>query len=214
MNIIFDNDGVLVDSEPVINAAAIQGLREYGVEARPEDFLPFVGAGEDRYIGGVAEKYDIAYRVEMKDRVHEIYLKLIRERLKPHRGALELLDALSRYPGKVALASSSDHVKLKASLEAAGIPERAFDCIVNGEAVPRKKPYPDIYLETARRLGASPSDCVVVEDAVNGVQAAKAAGMVCVAVTTSFSAERLKQAGADYIVSGLPEILSLDIFLR
>jgi len=214
MHIIFDNDGVLVDSEPVINAAAIRGLSEYGVDARPEDFLPFVGAGEDRYIGGVAEKYGLTYRPEMKERVQEIYYDLIEDRLKPHGGALELLDRVSSLPGKTALASSSDHEKIRASLDAAGIPVDAFDLIVSGEEVPHKKPSPDIYLETARRIGAEPSHCVVIEDAINGVQAAKAAGMVCVAVTNSFSGERLKEAGADYIVSGLSEVLSLDLFAQ
>jgi len=211
MHIIFDNDGVLVDSEPVINAAAIQGLREYGVDAKPDDFLPFVGAGEDRYIGGVAEQYGLTYRVEMKERVHDIYYDLIADRLRPHPGALEVLEAVSSLPGKAALASSSDHAKIRASLKAAGIPVDAFDLIVSGEEVPRKKPYPDIYTETARRLGADPSECVVIEDAVNGVQAAKAAGMICVAVTTSFNREQLEDAGADYIVPGLSAILSLGI---
>lgn len=212
MHIIFDNDGVLVDSEPVINAAAIRGLREYGVDARPRDFLPFVGAGEDRYVGGVAEKYGLTYRTEMKERVHAIYYDLIADRLKPHEGALELLEKVRHLPGKVALASSSDHEKIRASLHAAGIPLDAFDLIVSGEEVPRKKPSPDIYLETARRIGADPSDCVVIEDAVNGVMAAKAAGMNCVAVTSSFSREQLQNAGADHIVSGLSEVLSLELF--
>ena len=212
MHIIFDNDGVLVDSEPVINAAAIQGLKEYGVTAQPEDFLPYVGAGEDRYIGGVAEKYGLAYRTEMKDRVHEIYHALIQEKLRPHPGAVSVLEEMSRRPGKVALASSSDHVKIRASLDAASIPRDAFDLIVSGEEVPHKKPSPDIYLETARRIGAEPADCVVIEDAVNGVMAAKAAGMVCVAVTNSFSREQLAEAGADHVVCGLSEILSLDLF--
>jgi beta-phosphoglucomutase len=212
MHIIFDNDGVLVDSEPVINDATIRGLMEYGVTAQPEDFLPFVGAGEDRYVGGVAEKYGLTYRTEMKERVHEIYYDLIADKLKPHKGALELLAKVSRLPGKVALASSSDHEKIRASLDAAGIPADAFDLIVSGEEVPHKKPSPDIYLETARRIGATPSECIVIEDAVNGVQAAKSAGMICVAVTNSFSRETLAEAGADYIVSGLSEILSLGLF--
>jgi beta-phosphoglucomutase len=208
---IFDMDGVLVDSEPVINAAAIQGLSEYGVTARPGDFLPFVGAGEDRYIGGVAEKYGLAYRVEMKDRVHEIYLSLIHDKLRPFPGALDVLEALSRRPGKVVLASSSDHVKIRANLRAAGLPAGAFDLILSGEDVPRKKPSPDIYLTAAERIDAPPSECIVIEDAVNGVIAAKAAGMICIAVTSSFPRERLREAGADRIVDGLSDILSLDI---
>lgn len=212
MHIILDNDGVLVDSEPVINEAAILGLAEYGVTAQPEDFLPFVGAGEDRYIGGVAEKYGFTYRTEMKDRVHEIYYDLIEDKLKPHKGALELLEKVSHLTGKVALASSSDHEKIRASLDAAGIPVDTFDLIVSGEEVSHKKPSPDIYLETARRIGTDSSECIVIEDAVNGVMAAKAAGMVCAAVTTSFSEAQLREAGADYVVGGLLDILSLELF--
>lgn len=57
--VIFDMDGVLVDTEPVINKAAILGLREYGLDAKPEDFVPFIGRGETKYIGGVAEIYGL-----------------------------------------------------------------------------------------------------------------------------------------------------------
>jgi len=75
--VIFDMDGVLVDSEPLINAAAIAMFRENGLVVQPEDFLPFVGAGEDRYIGGVAETYRFTLDLPAaKQRTYEIYLDL------------------------------------------------------------------------------------------------------------------------------------------
>src|SRR5512142_109710 len=76
--VIFDMDGVLTDSEPLINAAAIAMFKERGLAVQPADFLPFVGAGEDRYIGGVAEKYGFPLDLPAaKRRTYEIYLELV-----------------------------------------------------------------------------------------------------------------------------------------
>jgi Predicted phosphatase/phosphohexomutase len=92
--VIFDMDGVLVDSEPLINAAAIAMFKEKGLAVQPDDFLPFVGAGEDRYIGGVAEHYGFALDIPAaKHRVYEIYLDLVRSRLEAFPGVTELLRA-------------------------------------------------------------------------------------------------------------------------
>ena len=80
-----------------------------------------------------------------------------------------------------------------------------------GEDVKLLKPHPDIYLEAARRLAVQPAACCVIEDAINGVKAAKAAGMRCVAVTTSFSAEELKSVGADVVKKAIGEITLQDL---
>ena len=197
--VIFDMDGVLVDSEPVIEEAARRGLAEYSVDARHEDFLPFVGAGEDRYIGGVAEKYGLAYKTEMKRRVYEIYLEIVDGMIRTYPGVVRVLQGLRAAGVRLALASSADRIKVEANLRAAGIPEALFDALVSGEDVVNKKPAPDIFLEAARRLAIGPARCAVVEDAVNGVRAAKAAGMFCVALTTSFPVEALRAAGADRV---------------
>ena len=86
--VIFDMDGVLTDSEPLINEAAVTMFRELGLVVQPEDFLPFVGTGEDRYIGGVAEKY--AFPLDgpaAKKRTYEIYLDLVPQKLSAFPGA-------------------------------------------------------------------------------------------------------------------------------
>ena len=83
--------------------------------------------------------------------------------------------------------------------------------MVTGEDVSRRKPHPDIFLEAARRLDVPPEACCVIEDAVNGVEAAKAAGMRCVAVTTSFPAEALAAAGADVVRTAIGEITLEDL---
>lgn len=202
---IFDMDGVLCDSEPVICAAATAMFAEKGVTVQPEDFLPFVGAGENRYIGGVAEKYGVELDLETdKARTYELYLEMVPGRIEPLPGVRELVEGLRADGVKVAVASSADLVKVAANLRAIGLPAANWDAVVNGLDIEHKKPAPDIFLLAAERLGVDPAGCVVVEDAVNGVQAAKAAGMYCIAVLGSFSCREL--AGADLIVENTGDI--------
>jgi beta-phosphoglucomutase len=208
--VIFDMDGVLVDSEPLINAAAIAMFREKGLVVKPDDFLPFVGAGEDRYIGGVAEHYRFPLDVSTaKKRTYEIYLDLIPSQLEAFPGVLELLKACRRNGFLIAVASSADLIKVRANLEKIRLPIQSWDAVVTGEDVKNKKPAPDIFLSTAGKLSATPAECVVVEDAVNGVQAAKFAGMRCVAVATSFPTAELQEA--DVVRNRIKDVLLSDL---
>jgi len=193
--VIFDMDGVLADSEPLINAAAIAMFKEHGLVVQPEDFLPFVGAGEDRYIGGVAEKYRFPLDLRAaKHRTYELYLDLVPVQLEAFPGAGDLVRACRQAGLCVAVASSADRIKVVANLQKIGLPLEFWDAVVTGEQVQHKKPAPDIFLAAADLLGVSATTCVVVEDAVNGIQAAKAAGMRCIAVAQTFPAARLSQA--------------------
>jgi beta-phosphoglucomutase len=193
--VIFDMDGVLVDSEPLINAAAIAMFREKGLIVQPEDFLPFVGMGEERYVGGVAEKYNFPIDPSAaKRRTYEIYLDLVPSRLEAFPGVLDFVHASHKAGFLIAVASSADEIKVRANLEKIHLPIEFWDAVVWGENVKNKKPAPDIFLTAARKLGVDPKDCVVVEDAVNGIQAAHAAGMRCIAIAQTFPGERLRDA--------------------
>jgi len=193
--VIFDMDGVLVDSERFICEAAMRMFAEKGVPARAEDFVPFVGMGENRYLGGVAEKHGATLDlVKDKARTYEIYLQIIRGRLEPLPGVHEFLARCRELGLKTAVASSADAVKVRGNLEEIGLATDAFAVCLNGNDVERKKPFPDIFITAAQRMGVDPGHCLVVEDAVSGVQAAKAAGAKCLALTTSFPAEKLAQA--------------------
>ena len=202
----FDMDGVLVHSEPVILKSAIQGLKEFGVEAAAPDFLEFVGAGEDRFVGGVAEKHGVKYVPEMKRRVYEIYCSLVDSELILFDEVPETLLSLHESGYRIAIASSADRIKVDANIRAAGIPDDAVDAILSGEDIERKKPFPDIFLLASERLGVSPSYSVVVEDAVNGIHAATAAGMKSVGVTSYFPAGKLLSEGASAAVSQIREL--------
>jgi len=205
--VIFDMDGVLVDSEPFIIEAARRMFGEHGVAVRAEDFHPFTGMGENRFIGGVAEKYGFRLELERdKKRTYDIYLEIIRGRLGPLPGAREFIARCRRLGKRMAVASSADRRKVSGNLGEIGIGAELFDAVVTGEDVENKKPAPDIFLLAAERIGVDPGECLVIEDAPSGVQAAKAAGSRCLGILSSFTAEKL--AGADFYaadLAGVPE---------
>jgi beta-phosphoglucomutase len=203
--VLFDMDGVLVDSEPFIAEAAIAMLAErYGVLASREDFLPFVGMGENRFISGAAARHGVTVDIESdKARTYELYFEVIRGKLREIKGACAFVRECRSRGIKTAIATSADRRKLEANLREIGLAEADFDVTVDGLMIERKKPEPDIYLEAARRLGVRPVRCLVVEDAVSGVKAAKAAGMACLALAGSFPETELRAAGADYFAPDL-----------
>ncbi len=203
--VIFDMDGVLVDSELFIAEAAIQMFAEQGYTLRPEDFQPFVGTGEDRFLGGPAEAHGIALDLTAaKARVYAIYLERIRGRLGALAGAREFARDCRARGLRLAVASSADAIKVAGNLAEVGLPEGTFAVVVTGSDVAKKKPAPDVFLEAARRLEIDPADCLVVEDAPAGVVAAKAAGCRCLGLTTSFRADQLP--GADWIALDLASV--------
>jgi len=202
--ILFDMDGVIVDSEPMIRDAAVEWYRRGGHVVSPGDFIPFIGTGEDRFIGGVAEKHGIAIDLaRAKREVYEIYFEILPGRLKPVSGAVGFLARCRAAGMPTALATSADLTKMEANLRAIALPQGAFDRLVFGERIKRKKPDPEIFLTAAAELGVDPRRCLVMEDALNGVQAAKAAGCDCLGVTTTFTATQLRERGADFTAADL-----------
>jgi beta-phosphoglucomutase-like phosphatase (HAD superfamily) len=226
--VIFDMDGVLTDSEWFIaEAARLMFLETHGKTVTHGDFLPFVGLGENRFLGGVAEKYGVAgFDIERdKARTYEIYGGIIKGKLKALPGAAEFVRRCRALGLKTALATSTDYVKMMASLTEIGLVNRqisaaeaglaraiasaknnAFDALVNGLDVERRKPFPDLFLEAAYRLDTAPEQCWVAEDSVGGVTAAKAAGMRCLALLTTFPEAEIRAAGADIVTKDLASV--------
>ncbi len=213
--VIFDMDGVLCESEPFIAEAGCRMFAEtYATTVTPEDFRPFVGTGEDRFLGGVAEKFGIKLQLPRdKQRTYAIYLEIIRGRLQPVPGAREFVADCRQRGLKLAVATSADRIKMLGNLNEIGLPPVTFDACITGDNIHHKKPNPEIFIVAASQLGLAPGDCLVVEDAVSGVQAAKAAGSPCLGLTTSFDGLTLRQAGAswtarDFLEFQLATILS------
>ena len=208
--ILFDMDGVLINSEPVIIQAATRALAEVGITATREFFEPFIGAGEEFFIIGPCKDAGIPEKTgAVMAAMYQNYNDAVYQELAVYPYAAETIKALHNAGVTLALVSSSAREKLLISLDAAKIPAECFDLILSGSDVTKKKPDPEPYLKAAEKLGKDPKDCLVIEDALNGIKAAKAAGMQCGAVTTSFPEDALLDAGADMILKGLDDILNV-----
>lgn len=208
--ILFDMDGVLIESEWLMRASAIQALADYGVQAAHEDFLEFTGMGEDRFVGGVAEKHGLVYKTEMKELAYDYYGQRVMAEAHIPTGVKEMLQELHSRGIILAVCSAADLRKVRYNIQAIGVEESLFTALVTGSDVARKKPFPDIYLEGARRVGIEPRDCLVVEDAISGIQAAHAAGMDAVGIPSTFPPEVLKEkAGPEYILAETRELTEL-----
>ncbi|KAL8251513.1 hypothetical protein R6Q59_035206 [Mikania micrantha] len=214
--VLFDMDGVLCNSEESSRLAAVDVFAEMGVQVTVEDFVPFMGtAGEANFLGGVASvKGVVDFNPEVaKKRFFEIYLD---KYAKPNSGigfpgALELITECKKKGLKVAVASSADRIKVDANLAAAGLSLSMFDAIVSADAFENLKPAPDIFIAASKILNVPPSECIVIEDALAGVQAAKAAQMRCIAVTTTLSEDTLKEAKPSLIRKNIGNVSLGDI---
>ena len=208
--ILFDMDGVLIDSEALMAKSGILALRDYGIDPVPEDFIPFVGRGEDKYIGGVAQKYGLTYTPEMKALAYRYYGQYVEAEAAVPKDVHRVLTAVKARGYRIAVCTSADYAKVVHNLRAIGVAEDFFDAFVTGDNITNLKPHPEIYLTGARLTGARPEDCLVVEDAPSGILAAHAGGMKAVGITSSFPREYLvEQSHPDYIIHELAELLDI-----
>lgn len=206
LGVLFDCDGVLVDSEPALAEIASIALHDFGAQATPDDFKPFIGMGEDMYLGGVTAKYGVEYSDAIKHHVYEKYHELASQFVRPFPGTRELLIRLKEAGCRIAVASSAEMIKVSTNMSILDVPPDTFDVVITGSDIERKKPFPDIYLLAASRCGIEPSRCIVVEDAVSGIQAGKAAGMTCIGLTSAHTAEELLAAGADIVIDDIRDV--------
>lgn len=180
--VVFDLDGLLIDSEPLQAWAWDQYVRRYGAVLTPAVLHQMLGL---RAVDAV----EIAIKLlglpvngtdALRER-DEIFLAAVPGALRPKPGAVELIVTLRARDVPVALATSGHRRYVDLALESAGL-AGSFDAEVTAELVTRGKPNPDVYLKAAELLGIAPGACLALEDAPNGVRAAKAAGMVCFAI--------------------------------
>ena len=208
--ILFDMDGVLIESEYLMRASAIKALADYGVHAKHEDFLEFTGMGEDRFVGGVAEKYGLTYDPVMKEQAYDYFGQDVMEQAHVPAGVREMLMELHRRGYVLAVCSAADRRKVMYNLQAIGVDPAIFTALVTGTDVKRKKPFPDIYLMGAEKIGMAVEDCLVVEDAISGIHAAHAAGMEAVGIPTTFTKEQLQEGAApEYMLNEIRELTDL-----
>lgn len=180
--LIFDMDGLLVDSEPLAAKAMDAFLARYGLERREDVHRQLLGRRLPEAIAIVRESYGLEHALEtLIEQYGEMRLAALRGAVRPLAGAREII-AFARSAGlRIALATSGLRAHANVSLAETGL-AGLFDAEATGDEVERGKPAPDLFLLAATRLGVSPAECVVFEDAPNGVIAAKAAGMRVAAV--------------------------------
>lgn len=201
--IIFDVDGVVVNSEPFHMRSIRIILRPYGIRYTAKEYAKrFAGTGS-RYIITTLVKEN-GVRTDIDSLVKErtmLYQRLIeRHKLKTFPGFKAFLRTLKLRGVAVALASGGHRINVISSLKAAGLNSGDFPVKITVENVPKRKPNPAIFLTAARALRTRPSECIVFEDSIVGVQAAKRARMKCVGLLTTSAKKDLKRAGADIIV--------------
>ena len=176
--VLFDCDGVLVDSEPITNGVLRDMLEELGWKLRPEECMRI-------FIGKALKDEAAIIEAHTGQPLTEDWLMRFRQRrneglireVKPIRGALEAVVLLhERFEGRIACASGADRFKVELQLGKCGLMPYFNGRIFSGHELPRSKPAPDVYLAAAAALGVDPTRCAVVEDTVTGVTAGVAAG--------------------------------------
>jgi|SRR3989344_2188058 len=187
--VIFDMDGVIIDSESIQSKAFEEVLKEY--DKRPihnkYGIVQTVGIRAKENWERLKELYHIDEKIEILiTKRRKIYQKLIQSECKPMPGLLPALDFLKRHKLKLAIASSSNKKNINIVLSKLDI-VHYFSVVVSGEEIVNGKPNPDIFLETVKRLHAEPKECIVIEDAESGILAAKAAGMKVIAVPNKYT---------------------------
>lgn len=213
---IFDLDGTLVDNMPFHVQAWVAMARSLGLALpververefngqRNEEIFPAL-------LGRPVPPEELVRLAELKE---SHYRELFGPHLAPVRGTRELLERLRGAGVRLAVASAAPHANRAFVLD--GLRLRPFfSQVVGAEDVKRGKPAPDVFLAAAKALEVDPAACVVFEDAVNGIRAARAAGMLAVGITTLTPAEVLREAGAHHILGdyvSLPEALERALF--
>jgi len=209
LGVIFDLDGVLVDSAWAHRQAWYDLAAKEGLEMSDRFFSDTFGMQNDTIIPMLRPDVTEQEMERMAQWKEQRYRELIRSRPELAEGADALLRDLRAYGFKLAIGSSAPKENVEVFWAAAHL-DRHMQARVTKEQVRAGKPAPETFLKAAEELGLPARRCVVVEDAVHGVQAGRAAGMPVVAVTTTRSREELMQAGADRVADSLAELSAPD----
>jgi HAD superfamily hydrolase (TIGR01509 family) len=213
--LIFDCDGVLVDSEPLACAVQAEQLAKAGFAITAEQVaFRYAGMSAADMRRAMEREFGRALPEDHEVRSAEALSALFRRELRPVAGMPELLDELDAHGIARGVASSSSPPRLELALRIVGFWDRFAPHIFSASMVSRGKPAPDLFLLAARALGSDPADCIVIEDSVPGVGAARAAGMTAIGFCAGSHcspghAERLLAAGATHVCDDAKSLRSL-----
>ncbi|MFF5568268.1 HAD family hydrolase [Streptomyces sp. NPDC012623] len=207
--IIFDNDGVLVDSEPISNTILAAYLTELGHPTSYEDSLrDYMGAAVHRVHDLVRERTGRTLPADFDDVLHARVFAAFERELRPVDGAIAVVEQLAADGVPYCVASSGSHERIRVGHRKTGLDRLFGDRIIfSAQDVGRGKPAPDLFLHAAEKMGVAPERCAVVEDSPHGVTAARAAGMDVYAFTAMTPAGKLP--GATGYFAGMAELPGL-----
>jgi len=192
--VIFDCDGVLVDSEPLANRVFVQIVREYGCEIEEEPYLKrFSGMVQKDRVRAIEQELNWTAPSNFLDIFKERFAVITKLELQIVPGIHSLVESLSV---PICIASNGSREEIAARLKIAQLTEHFGNSIFSGLDVPHPKPAPDVYLAAAKAFDVSPSRCIVIEDSVPGVTAAVCAGMTVYGHAALTPNELLRNAGA------------------
>lgn len=179
--VIFDMDGVIIDSEPMHFKVDKRLLSNFGLEVDNHFLSQYVGVSNPEMFADIKEKFNIKYSIdELLDLKQNFLLEALNEtKLDAVSGVRELIIDLASNNVLLAIASSSPRIFIEAVIKKLDL-EQYFKVVVSGEELEKSKPAPDIFIKAASLLGVGRDECIVIEDAATGVEAAFAAGIKCV----------------------------------
>jgi HAD superfamily hydrolase (TIGR01509 family) len=205
--VIFDLDGLIADTEEIESKSFIRLLAEHGIEPklRPNGLIHKIG-GTNTYFEDFKKEYNLEDSVEnIRDKKRAYFKEIIeKEGLLPYGGFLDLIQLLKEEKIIIALASNRSEPQVHLILEVLKV-KHYFENIIGANEQRRRKPFPDVYLETAKAIGVKPGECIVIEDADVGIVAAKDAGMKVIAVPNIYTKDH-DFSRADIVVGSLSEI--------
>ena len=189
--VIFDCDGVLVDSEPITNALLRDNLAGFGLDLPLEEVMALFIGGTMQGVRDKAVTMGAALPETWVDDFYAAMFKALADGVEVIPGVPALLDALDAAGVGYAVGSNGPHAKMEITLARTGLAARLAGRVVSREDVARPKPAPDVYLHAAALCGADPARCVVIEDSVTGLRAGQAAGMRCLGFAGAGGADAL-----------------------
>ncbi|MEU9130194.1 HAD family hydrolase [Kitasatospora sp. NPDC048540] len=203
--VIFDNDGVLVDSEPISNRVLAEYLTGLGFPTTVEDsYQDYMGCAAHKIHDVIRERHGATLPDGFDELFHARVFDAFTAELTAVRGAEQLLKTLQQHEVPYCLASSAHHIWIRTALDLTGLrPLLAEEQIFSAQDVGVGKPAPDLFLHAARTLGVAPARCLVIEDSPNGVLAARAAGMDVYGYAALTDPDRLTAAGATGLLTDL-----------
>ena len=205
---LFDMDGVLVDNTPYHVRSWLALAEKYGCRSTEEQLVAWMGSPGREFIKRMFDRPDMPPD-EIRRYLGEkeaLYRQLYAPYLRPTPGLLDFLAGAHRRGIPCAIATGGSATNVNFVLDGLGV-RKDFVCALDASGYERGKPYPDCYLKVAERVGASPAGCIVFEDAVNGIEAARAGGMRVVARVGTNSRETLLAAGADLVIDSFAELV-------